>query len=166
VRANWSAPAPRAAIDATRAFADGSRAAWVIGSHDEVRPVTRWGSAAARTAALLLLALPGPAYIYQGGEHGLPEVTDIPGSAGAGSVRWLAVPDDARSFARDPGFLFLANLGPEPLCLPEFREVLLASGPLIEGGRPLRRLAALRHGRLAQRLGVCLLAPLAANVRR
>jgi alpha-glucosidase len=43
VRANWSAPALRAAIDATHSFADGSRAPWVIGNHDVVRPVTRWG---------------------------------------------------------------------------------------------------------------------------
>ena len=81
VQSLWSAPALRAAIDATNAFADGSRAPWVIGNHDVVRPVTRWGSAAARTAALLLLALPGSAYIYQGEELGLPEVTDIPDSA-------------------------------------------------------------------------------------
>jgi alpha-glucosidase len=82
VRANWSAPALRAAINATHAFADGSRAPWVIANHDVVRPVTRWGSAAARTAALLLLlALPRSAYIYQGEELGLPEVTDIPDSA-------------------------------------------------------------------------------------
>jgi alpha-glucosidase len=81
VRARWSAPALRAAIDSVNAFADGSRAPWVIGNHDVVRPVTRWGSAAARTAALLLLALPGSAYLYQGEELGLPEVTDIPDAA-------------------------------------------------------------------------------------
>src|SRR5208282_4521171 len=45
------------------------------------------GARRARAAALLLLALPGSAYIYQGEELGLPEVTDIP--------------DDAR---RDPSF--------------------------------------------------------------
>jgi alpha-glucosidase len=228
VLSGWSAPALRAAIDATHAFADGSRAPWVIGNHDVVRPVTRWGSAAARTAALLLLALPGSAYIYQGEELGLPEVTDIPDSArqdptfrrtggkvagrdgcrvplpwddggasfgfsrtdaasppsapwlpqpagwgeysvaaedgdpdsflalyrealrirrwhpalgaghqGPGSMRWLEAPADALCFARDPGFLFLANLGSAPLRLPEFREVLLASGPLIAGAAGL-----------------------------
>src|SRR5580658_10132454 len=78
---HWSAPELRAAIDATNAIADGSRSPWVIGNHDVERPVTRWGSAAARTAALLLLALPGSAYIYQGEELGLPEVTDIPDAA-------------------------------------------------------------------------------------
>jgi alpha-glucosidase len=81
VQATWTAPAIRAAIDAVNAFADGSRAPWVIGNHDVTRPVTRWGSAAARAAALLLLALPGSAYIYQGEELGLPEVTDIPDAA-------------------------------------------------------------------------------------
>jgi alpha-glucosidase len=87
VQAKWSPDALRAAIESTHAFADGSRAPWVIGNHDVVRPVTRWGADAARAAALLLLALPGSAYIYQGEELGLPEVEDIP--------------DDAR---RDPTF--------------------------------------------------------------
>ncbi len=35
----------------------------------------------ARAAALLMLALPGGAYIYQGAELGLPEVEDIPQAA-------------------------------------------------------------------------------------
>ena len=52
---------------------------------------------------------------------------------GSHSMRWLDGPADALFFARDPGFVFLANLGQEPLRLPEFREVLVASGPLIRG---------------------------------
>ena len=39
------------------------------------------GARRARAAALLLLALPGSAYIYQGEELGLPEVTGIPDDA-------------------------------------------------------------------------------------
>ena len=39
------------------------------------------GARRARAAALVLLALPGSAYIYQGEELGLPEVTDIPDDA-------------------------------------------------------------------------------------
>jgi alpha-glucosidase len=81
LKAHWTAHEIRAAIDATHAFTDGSHAPWVIGNHDVVRPVTRWGVAAARAAALLLLALPGSAYIYQGEELGLPEVLDIPDAA-------------------------------------------------------------------------------------
>ncbi|WP_285582985.1 alpha-amylase family glycosyl hydrolase [Herbidospora sp. NBRC 101105] len=69
-------------------------APWVISNHDVVRPVTRYGGGPlatrdldvdvalgtrrARAAALLLLALPGSAYVYQGEELGLPEVIDIP----------------------------------------------------------------------------------------
>ena len=39
------------------------------------------GARRARAAALVLLALPGSAYLYQGEELGLPEVTDIPDDA-------------------------------------------------------------------------------------
>jgi alpha-glucosidase len=78
----WDATLVRAAIDATYAMCDGSQAPWVLGNHDVIRPVTRLGSPeAARAAALLQLALPGSAYVYQGEELGLPEVLDIPDSA-------------------------------------------------------------------------------------
>jgi alpha-glucosidase len=81
VTARWDNAAIKKAIDDTLALPGGSRAPWVIGNHDVRRPVTRWGPAAARGAALLLLALPGAAYIYQGEELGLPEVLDIPDAA-------------------------------------------------------------------------------------
>jgi alpha-glucosidase len=239
----WEAGPVRAAIDATLAMAGGDRAPWVLGNHDVVRPVTRLGGPAqARAAALLLLALPGSAYIYQGEELGLPEVLDIPdaarqdpafrrtkgkirgrdgcrvplpwsrggasygfsrtdlpgstsggsggvvppgqhgvspappwlpqpegwgaysaeaeqddpgsflrlyraalrlrrsnpalglGQPGAETMRWLDSPPDALIFARDPGFVFAANLGQGPLPLPAATEVLLASAPLTDGG--------------------------------
>ncbi|WP_258314416.1 glycoside hydrolase family 13 protein [Streptomyces sp. Act143] len=66
----------------------GSTVTWVLNNHDQVRTVTRYGEftpegsglgpARARAAALLMLALPGAAYIYQGEELGLPEVIDLP----------------------------------------------------------------------------------------
>ncbi|MET7702984.1 glycoside hydrolase family 13 protein [Streptomyces sp. NPDC005485] len=66
----------------------GSTVTWVLNNHDQVRTVTRYGepategsglgAARARAAALLMLALPGAAYIYQGEELGLPEVVDLP----------------------------------------------------------------------------------------
>ena len=61
----------------------GAPTTWVLGNHDTVRPVTRYGDgptglARARAAALLMLALPGSAYIYQGEELGLAEVLDLP----------------------------------------------------------------------------------------
>ncbi|NUT46344.1 MAG: glycoside hydrolase family 13 protein [Saccharothrix sp.] len=52
---------------------------WVLSNHDVQRHVTRFGSVArARAAGLLMLALPGSAYVYQGEELGLPEVLDLP----------------------------------------------------------------------------------------
>ncbi|GGV03864.1 alpha-glucosidase [Streptomyces albospinus] len=67
----------------------GSTVTWVLNNHDQVRTVTRYagepgtpegglGPDRARAAALLMLALPGAAYVYQGEELGLPEVTDLP----------------------------------------------------------------------------------------
>jgi alpha-glucosidase len=47
----------------------------VLSNHDRRRHLTRFGSERrARAAILLMLALPGAAYLYQGEELGLPEV--------------------------------------------------------------------------------------------
>ena len=84
----------------------GSSTTWVLSNHDVVRHATRYGLPAedgrasartwlltggasprldrglglrrARAAILLMLALPGSAYLYQGEELGLHEVPDIP----------------------------------------------------------------------------------------
>jgi alpha-glucosidase len=248
IMARWQAAAFRGAIDGVDALTDGSHAPWVIGNHDVPRPVSRYrldegftpetvarlialgdqdaakGVRRARAAALLLLALPGSAYIYQGEELGLPEVTDIPDDArrdptfrrtqgrvpgrdgcrvpipwartgtgfgfsagpspappwlpqpagwgdysveaqagdegsflglyraalrlrrehpalGRGTLRWLDEPEAAARtglicFAREPGFIFAANLGAAPQPLPPHREILLASGPVSDGSLP------------------------------
>ena len=105
ILAGWRAAEFRTAIDSALAVTGGSRAPWVIGNHDVARPASRYrldegftpqtisrlialgdrnadaGARRARAAALVLLALPGSAYIYQGEELGLPEVTDIPDGA-------------------------------------------------------------------------------------
>jgi len=194
-------------------------------------PELRIGAQRARAAALLLLALPGSAYLYQGEELGLPEVVDLPpdaradptfrrsrgtalgrdgcriplpwapggtsfgfspdgaappwlpqpgywgeysaagqggnpgsflnlyraalrlrrshpalgyGRSGAGSGRsgagsgltWLDGPPGLLCFAREPGFVFAANLGPGPAPLPRHGEVLLASGAVTDGKLP------------------------------
>ncbi|MET9296006.1 glycoside hydrolase family 13 protein [Streptomyces sp. NPDC003077] len=78
----WDAAALRAAIDesldAMRPV--GAPTTWVLSNHDVVRHRTRLGGGLprARAATLLMLALPGSAYVYQGEELGLPEVTDLP----------------------------------------------------------------------------------------
>ncbi|MEE1942675.1 glycoside hydrolase family 13 protein [Streptomyces sp. TRM 70361] len=89
--APWDAAAFREIIDAalTDIAGTGSTVTWVLNNHDQVRTVTRYasdgenanphlGTARARAAALLMLALPGAAYVYQGEELGLPEVVDLP----------------------------------------------------------------------------------------
>lgn len=48
-------------------------AAWVLSNHDFGRLTVRFGEHNARAAALLLLSLPGLAFLYQGDEIGLPE---------------------------------------------------------------------------------------------
>lgn len=83
----------------------GAPTSWVFNNHDVVRSVDRLdlgltnhgdttfsrqgdpkkfnverGTLRARSAALLMLALPGGAYMYQGEELALPEVRDIPES--------------------------------------------------------------------------------------
>lgn len=60
----------------------GATPTWALENHDIVRTVTRFGggsvgAARARAALVALLGLPGPAYLYQGQELGLPEV-DVP----------------------------------------------------------------------------------------
>ncbi|MEU7907715.1 glycoside hydrolase family 13 protein [Actinoplanes sp. NPDC049118] len=77
----------------------GAPATWTLSNHDVVRHTTRMlqpndgdevagrkpidvdpaaGQRRARAATLLMLALPGSAYLYQGEELGLPEVVDLP----------------------------------------------------------------------------------------
>ncbi len=106
VRAAWDASALRTTIDGSRAAAGsvGAPTTWVLSNHDVARHATRYGRLdftgggvaddervgpdtpidpalglrRARAAALLMLALPGSAYVYQGEEVGLPEVVDLP----------------------------------------------------------------------------------------
>ncbi|WP_329151708.1 glycoside hydrolase family 13 protein [Streptomyces sp. NBC_01456] len=82
LNAPWQAGALRTVIDASIAATAsvGAPTTWVLSNHDVVRHTTRLGGglARARAATLLMLALPGSAYLYQGEELGLPEVTDLP----------------------------------------------------------------------------------------
>ncbi|MGW7520544.1 glycoside hydrolase family 13 protein [Streptomyces sp. NPDC054796] len=81
LRASWDAVEMRAVIEESMAATTsvGAPTTWVLSNHDVVRHTTRLGGLdRARAAAMLLLALPGSAYLYQGEELGLPEVTDLP----------------------------------------------------------------------------------------
>ena len=81
----WDADALRHVITESLAAAGqvGAPSTWVLSNHDVHRHVTRFGGgstglARARAAALLMLALPGSVYLYQGEELGLAEVLDLP----------------------------------------------------------------------------------------
>ncbi|MFI7301728.1 glycoside hydrolase family 13 protein [Micromonospora aurantiaca] len=83
--ATWSADSFRKVIDTALAESTivGAPTTWVLSNHDRQRHVTRYGDGEvglrrARAAALLMFALPGCAYVYQGEELGLPEVLDLP----------------------------------------------------------------------------------------
>ncbi len=107
LQASWTAESMRAAIvESLAASAQvGASTTWVLSNHDVMREATRYalppgtddvpwlraegappidlelGTRRARAAALLMLALPGSAYVYQGEELGLPEVVDLPEDA-------------------------------------------------------------------------------------
>src|SRR5215213_2467662 len=85
--AEWTADELRDAITHSLASVSGTPApaCWVLSNHDRPRHVTRYGGGPvglrrARAAALLQLALPGAAYLYNGDELGMPDV-DLPDEA-------------------------------------------------------------------------------------
>ena len=100
LQAKWDDAAEvKAVIDSCihAAGSVGAPTTWVLSNHDVRRHPTRLGSLTrANAAALLMLALPGSAYVYQGDELGLPEVLDLPDAARQDPV-WF------RSNGTDPG---------------------------------------------------------------
>jgi alpha-glucosidase len=67
LHSDWNARQLSSAIEATTRQ---SGAAWVLSNHDFGRLGTRFGPENARAAAMLLLTLPGTAFLYQGDEIG------------------------------------------------------------------------------------------------
>ena len=67
LHASWDAEELRRAIEATTRQPG---AAWAMSNHDFGRLPTRFGRENARAAAMLLLTLPGTAFLYQGDEIG------------------------------------------------------------------------------------------------
>ncbi len=99
---NWDAAALRRAIDASMTVNEsvGAPTTWVLSNHDVVRHVSRlglnsdgprpngiragdaqpdyeFGLRRAKASTLLMLGLPGSAYLYQGEELGLPDHTSL-----------------------------------------------------------------------------------------
>jgi alpha-glucosidase len=70
--APWEAVAVRSAVEAALGLhPDPGKAAWVLSNHDFSRLPQRTGEGSERVAAMLLLTLPGAAFIYQGDEIGM-----------------------------------------------------------------------------------------------
>jgi alpha-glucosidase len=65
--ATWDARIINTAVEAC---ASTGKAAWAMSNHDFGRLATRFGRENARAALMLLLTLPGPAFLYQGDEIG------------------------------------------------------------------------------------------------
>jgi alpha-glucosidase len=65
---SWDARVLNTAIDACTRVR--GQAAWAMSNHDFGRLSTRFGRENARAAAMMLLTLPGPAFLYQGDEIG------------------------------------------------------------------------------------------------
>ncbi|GAA3445556.1 glycoside hydrolase family 13 protein [Planomonospora venezuelensis] len=100
----WDAARFRDSIDRglEQVVSTGAVITWTLANHDVHRAVSRYGLVSrtggpdtrprgtvdvelgvrrARAAAMLVLALPGSVYLYQGEEAGLPEVMDLPDEA-------------------------------------------------------------------------------------
>jgi glycosidase len=73
LHARWDARELRRAIAGCLRLP--GKAAWVMSNHDFGRLATRFGRENARAAALLLLTLPGPTFLYQGDEIGQADAT-------------------------------------------------------------------------------------------
>ncbi|MFI1601981.1 glycoside hydrolase family 13 protein [Streptomyces griseofuscus] len=168
LEAAWSAEELRRVIteELATARAAGAAATWVLSNHDVVRHHSRlmlppgtdpgaWllsgghapavdreaGLRRGRAATLLMLALPGASYLYQGEELGLPEVADLPTEVlqdpiweQTGHVRkgrdgcrvplpWTA---DGASYGFGPGGAWL----PQP---PDFAAYAVAAQSGVEG---------------------------------
>jgi alpha-glucosidase len=74
----WEAVAFRATIDGFEALSsDAAWPAWFLSNHDHPRVASRFGERQARAVLLMLYALRGTPFVYQGEELGLPDA-EIP----------------------------------------------------------------------------------------
>jgi alpha-glucosidase len=177
LKADFGAEDFRAVIDFCLGEAErvGSSTTWVLSNHDVVRHATRYGLPRgidlddwllgegqvppldevqglrrARAATLLMLALPGSSYLYQGEELGLHEVADIPLGALQDPI-WVRTLNTKKG--RDGARVPLPVVGRGRLLRLRLRRGLaaaaggvLAGGGLGPAGRPRLDARALRPG--------------------
>ena len=144
LHAPWEAGPLREIIETASRI---GRMAWVLSSHDFPRLATRIGEANARAAAMLLLTLPGPAFVYQGEEIGM---LDGPGAeppidrAGRDGARhpmqWDAGPNGGFTSGvpwlavTDPGERNVADQEAEPGSMLNLYRRLIALRRTLRGG--------------------------------
>jgi alpha-glucosidase len=137
---------------------------WMLSNHDFSRVGSRIGEGAMRVAAMLLLTLPGTAFIYQGDEIGM---LDGPGGdppedrAGRDRARhpmqWTADPSAGFSSGTawlppvDPGARNVADQRPDPASLLGLYRSLMKVRRTLAGG--LELVEADREGLLVYRRG-------------
>lgn len=160
----WEAPAWRDFLTrfhgALDAFSELPVASYAFGNHDQWRLVTRLGEERARAVAVLLLTLPGMAFIYNGDEIGMqngevpPELVQDPGAADGGGrdpertpMQWTAGSNAGFSTAKHTwlpvadGYEYL-NVSAQSHDPDSFLNLYRKLGAL------RNRSAALKHGRL------------------
>ncbi len=164
--APWDAGAIGGALDRAAGL-DG--AAWVLSNHDFGRVGSRIGEANLRAAAMLLLTLPGPVFLYQGDEIGLlegpgadPPVDRYNRDRARHPMQWDAGPQGGFTSGRpwlpavDPGARNVADQRADPGSLWTLHRDLIALRRELRGD--LEPVAAGDDGLLAYRRGDVLVA--------
>jgi alpha-glucosidase len=139
LHARWDAELLRRAIEATTARPG---AAWVLSNHDFGRLVTRFGAENARAAALVLLTLPGPAFLYQGDEIGLgdgPGGERVYDRAGRDRYRHPMQWDGSPSGGFSTGEAWLPPVDPQRINVEDQREDPRSTLSLVRDLLTLRR---------------------------
>jgi alpha-glucosidase len=144
--APFEAEALRGVIEGTASVAE-TAAAWVISNHDFPRMPERFGSDNLRAAAVLLLTLPGTAFVYQGDEIGMHDGPDADTRHDRGGrdrhrhpMQWDPSPGAGFTSGRpwlpllDPGERNVADEHGRPESLLELYRELIALRPRLGRG--------------------------------
>jgi alpha-glucosidase len=142
LHSDWDAARLRSVVAAASELGG---VAWVLSNHDFPRLATRLGARAARGAAVLLLSLPGTAFVYQGDEIGMadgpqgePPVDRFGRDAHRNPMQWDGSPTGGFTTGKpwlppaDPESRNVADQGPDP------RSILALYRRLIELRHELR----------------------------
>jgi alpha-glucosidase len=143
LQSSWEIEQVRAAVEAGSA---GPGPAWVLSNHDFGRLPSRVGRAYERAAAMLLLTLPGTAFMYQGDEIGLangpghdPPFDRVGRDSFRHPMQWDGTPGGGFSAAEpwlpvvDPAARNVAGQSGDPASLLSYWRSLIALRRELEG---------------------------------